>query len=126
MVMVVDDDPVIRMILSTMIKRDRPKLDIIECENGQDAFSKVSDDIEMIFTDNNMPILSGIEFLRKLKAEPMYSHIPVVMVSVEGREELKCLGKEIGVAGWIVKPFDMNQIHEYLKQFLDIGENSRI
>jgi len=118
MVMVVEDDPVIRSILCNIIKRDRPETHIIECVDGQDAVNKMNNKIGLIFTDNNMPILSGLEFIRKIKSDPVYSAIPVVMVSVESREEYKKLGRELGTAGWIVKPFVMSQIQKYIHEYI--------
>jgi two-component system chemotaxis response regulator CheY len=117
-VMIVDDDPIIRMILNKVIMCDRPLTSIIECNNGDDAYNKMNGEISLIFTDNNMPIVSGMEFIRKIKADPAYADIPVVMVSVEAREEYKSFGKELGITGWLVKPFDIGQIREYLNRYL--------
>jgi len=117
-IMVVDDDPIIRTIICSIIKRSRPGIDLIECENGEEAYNKMNEGIDLIFTDNNMPKVSGLEFIRKIKADEEYLNIPVVMVSVEDRDEYKFIGKELGVAGWVVKPFQNNQISEYINRFI--------
>lgn len=117
MIMVVEDDPIIRMILCNIIKHDRPGVEVIECGNGEDAFSKMRKGINLIFTDNNMPRVSGIDFIRKIKSEPDFSKIPVVMISVEDRVEYKSFCLELGIDGWVVKPFLMNQIKEYINKY---------
>jgi len=118
MVMVVEDDPIIRMILCNIIRHDRPGVEVIECINGDDAYRKMRKDINLIFTDNNMPRLCGVDFIRKIKSNPDYSKIPIVMVSVEDRAEYKAFCVELGIDGWVCKPFLMSQIRDCVTRFL--------
>ena len=117
-IMIIEDDSIIRMLLCSMVKLHHPDIQVIECINGADAYSKMNEAVNLIFTDNNMPILSGLEFIRKIKSESIYQNIPVVMVSVEAREEYIFLGNKLGLAGWIVKPFILSQIDEYLNRYV--------
>jgi len=115
--MIIEDDPTLRMLLSYMVKMHRPQINIIECENGKDALMNMTSDIQLIFTDNNMPILTGVEFMLLVKEDPRYSHIPIVMVSIDSRPEYISMGLKTGFSGWVVKPFQREQIIEYLNKY---------
>jgi len=55
-------------------------------------------------------VMSGIELLRKLRALPQYRFTPVVLVTTESQSEKKQEGKTAGATGWIVKPFEPEQL----------------
>lgn len=118
MVMIVEDDPIIRMILKKIILNHFPELHIEECENGREALSKVNESFKIIFTDNHMPLVSGMELVRALKKNKKLCKIPIIMVSVEGRDKEIHKGMDLGVSGWVVKPFREAQIVEYMDQYL--------
>ena len=103
-VMCVDDSPTIRMLVRQNLV---PKgFDIIEASNGQEGLDKLSSDITLFLVDVNMPVMNGFDFVKTIKADSNYSNKPVVFLTTESGVDKKTLGKELGVNGWIVKPFE--------------------
>ncbi len=59
----------------------------------------------MLITDVNMPGLDGISLVRKVRENPSYRFIPIIILTTESEAEKKLEGKAAGATGWIVKPF---------------------
>lgn len=91
--------------------------------NGSIAFSTFSNPVEfldrvvagdvdydLLFTDINMPQMSGLELAQKLKAIASVRQKPILALTTENSAEIKQAGKEIGIAGWVVKPFSNDKI----------------
>jgi two-component system chemotaxis response regulator CheY len=93
--------------------------DIIEAEDRQDAFEKAtSNRIDAILTDQNMPRLDGLNFIRQFRGTPQSVGVPIVFLSTESDANLKSQAKEAGATGWMVKPFDQNQILAVVKKIV--------
>ena len=90
--------------------------EIVHCYDGHEALQNLGDhpDTELILLDLNMPRMSGLEFLGHIKADPVFSLIPVVIVSTEGKEEDTQRGLEAGAAAYITKPFQREDIVEVI------------
>jgi len=71
-------------------------------------------DIALILLDVNMPAMSGLEFLRQVKAEPAVAGIPVVMQSTEDQQGDIQRALDAGAAGYLTKPFTPAQLHAVL------------
>jgi two-component system, chemotaxis family, chemotaxis protein CheY len=74
----------------------------------------------LIITDLNMPEMNGLEFLSALRKEDAGKKVPVLMLTTETKDELKQQGKALGLTGWIVKPFNPNQLQMAIKRVLRI------
>ncbi|MBN2606150.1 MAG: response regulator, partial [Thiotrichales bacterium] len=75
--------------------------------NGQEALDATQQEqFDAIISDINMPVMNGLEFLEKVRAEENYKFTPVLMMTTEASREMKDQGKKLGATGWIVKPFD--------------------
>lgn len=61
-------------------------------------------------TDINMPRMDGITLTKELRTLPTYKRIPILILTTESGQEKKVLGKEAGATGWLVKPFDADQL----------------
>jgi two-component system chemotaxis response regulator CheY len=116
-VLVVDDSPSVRkMVQMTLCAAG---YDVIEATDGQDGFEKAtSAPIDAILTDQNMPRLDGLSFIRKFRETAQSVGIPVVFLSTESDASLKAQAKEVGATGWMVKPFDQNQILVVVKKIV--------
>jgi two-component system chemotaxis response regulator CheY len=53
-----------------------------------------------------MPVMNGIQFLKTIQANPRHRHIPVIIISTEGKEEDTVRGLSLGARGYLVKPFN--------------------
>jgi len=91
---------------------------IVEATDGQDALQKLTQPVQMVITDLNMPRLDGIGLIRKLRANPAYKGVPIIMLTTESQEARKLEGKAAGATGWVVKPFTMQQILAVVKRMV--------
>jgi two-component system chemotaxis response regulator CheY len=115
-VLVVDDSALIHQMYKMVLMRYR--CEIINALNGQDGLDKLAQhpDINLILLDINMPVLNGIEFIKKVKEAGSYEAIPIVMVSTEGKEEDTLRGLSLGAKGYVKKPFQPSDLHAIIEK----------
>jgi len=120
-VLTVDDSKTIRMIVKKAFKPYQ--VDIAEAENGQQGLAAVAErKPDLIILDITMPVMTGIEMLEKLKADPDSKDIPVIMLTAEsGKDNVMHIVK-MGVKNYMVKPFKGEQLIERVKQVLPLEE----
>jgi two-component system chemotaxis response regulator CheY len=102
-VLVIDDSLMVRQQVGRALTA--AGFSIAEAIDGVEALQKLAStpDTRLIVCDVNMPRMSGIEFLERLRQEGQA--VPVVMLTTEGQPELIQRAKALGAKGWIVKPF---------------------
>ena len=114
-IMTIDDSPTMRQMVSLTLSE--AGYEIIEAVDGLDALAKVNGHrIDLFLSDVNMPNLDGIELTRRLRANPGTRFTPIVLVTTESQVEKKMAGKAAGASGWIVKPFDPDQLLAVVKR----------
>lgn len=114
-ILTIDDSASIRQMVAMTLTS--AGLDVIEAVNGQDGYDKAtSNTVHAVITDLNMPVLNGIEFIRKYRQHPASKGIPIILLTTESDEELKRQAKEAGATGWIVKPFKQDQLLAVIKK----------
>jgi two-component system chemotaxis response regulator CheY len=91
---------------------------VLEAVDGQDALAKLTSAVNLIITDLNMPNLDGIGLIRKVRSNPAFKGLPIVMLTTESQAERKQEGRSAGATGWIVKPFTTQQILAVVKKVL--------
>ena len=64
----------------------------------------------LVITDVNMPNMDGITLCKELRGLPLYKGIPILILTTESAVETKSRGKLAGATGWIVKPFNPDQL----------------
>lgn len=77
-------------------------------------------DYDLLFTDINMPQMTGLELSQRLKNIPSVRQKPILALTTENSAEIKQAGKEIGIAGWVVKPFSNDKIVMAIQKVLGI------
>jgi two-component system chemotaxis response regulator CheY len=119
-VLVVDDDVVSRMVLMHLID-SCGKFDIVEAEDGGDAWRQLQAGLRpaICFCDLRMPNLSGMELLQHVKSHPELAAMPFVLVTSATEQDTVQAATESGAAGYIVKPFQAEQVRIHLVKFLD-------
>ncbi len=114
--LVVDDFSTMRRIVRNLLK-ELGFANIHEAEDGVEALSKLgTGGFEFVVSDWNMPNMTGIELLRKIRAEPALKHLPVLMVTAEAKRENIIEAAQAGASGYIVKPFTAATLDEKLKK----------
>jgi two-component system chemotaxis response regulator CheY len=65
----------------------------------------------LILLDINMPLMNGLEFIKKVRVIGRYDHVPIIIVSTEGKEEDTMRGLALGARGYVKKPFQPSDLH---------------
>jgi two-component system chemotaxis response regulator CheY len=119
--MVVDDSKAMRMMLTRML-RGCGYDDIVEAGNGVEAFRSIRTESEtanapfdVVLVDWNMPEMSGIEFVRRVRNSGLLGAAPIVMVTSETAIEKITEALESGADEYLMKPFTENALLEKLE-----------
>lgn len=93
---------------------------VVEAANGFEALRLLPrEHVDLIFTDINMPDINGLELISYLRNNPNYQHIPVIIITTEGRQGDIEKGKMLGANEYIVKPFDCADLKDIIVKYLD-------
>lgn len=105
-VFIVDDYNTMLRILRNLLRQLEIN-QVEEATDGESAFdAMMRNPPELIISDWNMAPMTGLELLRKVRAEPKLRHIPFIMVTAESKTENVIAAKQSGVSNYIVKPFN--------------------
>lgn len=116
-ILAVDDSSSMRQMVAFTLKG--AGYQVVEAADGQEALSKAkSQSFDLIITDVNMPIMDGITFIKHLRGEANYKFTPMLMLTAESSSDKKSAGKAAGATGWIVKPFNSDQLLSTVKKVL--------
>ncbi len=115
-VLVVDDFSTMRRIVKNTL-RQIGFTQIEEAEDGQKAFDRLmSEKFDFVVSDWNMPNMTGIDLLRKVRAEASLKHLPFLMVTAEAKQENVVEAIKAGVSNYIVKPFTVATLQEKISK----------
>ncbi len=115
-VLIVDDASAMRRILHGLLKELGFK-HMREAENGQRALDELAKKkAGLVLLDWNMPVMTGIELLRAIRADDALSGTPVLMVTAEAKQENIVAAVQAGVSNYIVKPFNAATLSEKLNK----------
>lgn len=121
-VLVVDDSATLRA--SVKFTLSEAGYAVEEAINGKDALQKLQQlktrgvQISLIISDINMPEMDGITFVQEVKKDNTHRFIPVLILTTESQETKKMEGKNAGAAGWLVKPFNNDQLVGVVRKFV--------
>jgi len=108
-ILAVDDSASMRQMVSFALKNAGHE--VVEAVDGVDALSTAKNNkVNLVITDVNMPNMDGISLIKELRNLPDYKFIPILMLTTESAPEKKQEGKSAGATGWLVKPFDPDQL----------------
>ncbi len=121
--LIVDDMTNMRRTIKNMLKHIGYEY-LIEAENGDAALKKMkSENINFVICDWNMPVVSGIEFLRKVRDDEKLKNIPFLMVTAEVEASQMVQAAETEVDGYIIKPFVAKTLEEKIDQIMEKRTN---
>ncbi|WP_321285731.1 response regulator [uncultured Sunxiuqinia sp.] len=121
-ILLIEDDMIEIMKLNRTISKLELPHQIVEAHNGEEALEqlKQKDRLpEIILLDLNMPKISGIEFLKILKNDPILRYIPTIVLttSANHKDMLECY--KIGIAGYVIKPLKYEDYVQKLKAVME-------
>jgi two-component system, NtrC family, response regulator AtoC len=114
-ILVVDDEPNLRRVLSALLVRD--DYDVATAEDGAQALEILNEHhIDMVITDLRMPKIDGMELLRRALA--MDPELPVVIITAHGTVDNAVEALKTGAFDYITKPFDQTEVRTIVKKAL--------
>ncbi len=123
-VLIVDDSAAIRKILVRVLSQtDLPIKNLHEANDGSEALKILEDnEVSLVLSDINMPNVDGIELLTRIKAQPKWKGLSVVMITTEGSQAKVMEAVQLGAKGYVRKPFTAEQIKEKVLACLKSAE----
>lgn len=116
-ILAVDDSASMRQMVGFTLKK--AGFDVTEAKDGSEALEIAKgDSFDAVISDVNMPIMDGITLIRELRALPAYKFTPMLMLTTESGLDKKSEGKAAGATGWIVKPFNPDQLLAVIKKVI--------
>ena len=116
-VLVIDDNPDIRSLITTLLKDDYM---VLTAPNGQAGLKMAAKYIpDLIICDVMMPVMDGLECCRRLKAEQSTSHIPVLLLTACSMDEQRIQGYDCGADAYLSKPFNAQVLLARCRALID-------
>nr|WP_221799036.1 chemotaxis response regulator CheY [Oceanobacter mangrovi] len=118
-ILIVDDFSTMRRIVKNLL-RDLGFTNTAEADDGSTALPMLQQgDFDFLVTDWNMPGMSGIDLLKKVRADERLRHLPVLMVTAEAKREQIVAAAQAGVNGYVVKPFTAAVLKEKIEKIFE-------
>ncbi|HZU65142.1 MAG TPA: response regulator [Novosphingobium sp.] len=116
-ILTVDDSPSLRM--AVRIALTGAGYNVVEAGDGMEGLSKAGTQrFDLIITDLNMPRMDGLTMIRELRKSPTQTGVPIVFLTTESEDGLKAEAKAAGATGWLVKPFNADQLVKVARKVL--------
>ena len=117
-ILIVDDFATMRRILKNILKQLGFK-NLVEADDGTTAWDVLeSQEIDLIISDWNMPKMTGLELLKKVRDSTQYKTAPFLMVTAEAQKQNVIEAVQAGVSNYVVKPFTAEAISDKLNKIL--------
>lgn len=118
-ILVVDDFSTMRRIIKNIL-RQLGFTNMVEADDGTTAWEVLNKDkIDFIVSDWNMPKMSGIELLRKVRSSEEFADLPFLMVTAEAQQENIIEAVQAKVSNYIVKPFTADTLGQKIDKIFE-------
>lgn len=128
LIAVVEDDDDDREFICNALGDENRNIEIVPFSNAEDFFSflptsrKLPD---LVVTDLRMPLISGFDVIQRMKASEVTQHTTIVVLSTSSSEDDIQKAKNLGAAGYFVKPYNLKGYEEIKSKILtNLGFNS--
>ncbi|MDX6304667.1 MAG: two-component system, chemotaxis family, chemotaxis protein CheY [Blastocatellia bacterium] len=117
-VLVADDDPVMRHLISTILKQ--LEYEVVVAEDGRAAYRILQSDsaFKAAILDMTMPFLEGLDLIRYMRTEKRLMRIPIMMVTAERDIKLMASSFSAGATAFLPKPFTPQQLQSAIRMLL--------
>jgi chemosensory pili system protein ChpA (sensor histidine kinase/response regulator) len=122
--MIVDDSVTVRKVTSRLMERQG--WEVLTAKDGVDAVNQLQDVYpDMVLLDIEMPRMDGFEVLRTVRRDPRLASLPIIMITSRTGEKHQQQAKELGVNGFLGKPFQEAGLMSTIEQVLnEIGSKA--
>jgi len=109
-ILVVDDSKLLHKMYEIVLRGAR----LCFAGDGHEALARLAEhpDVDLVLLDLNMPRMNGFELLAALRGSPVHAHVPVIIVSTEGKQADEARGLAAGATAYVRKPFSPEQLLE--------------
>ena len=116
-ILTVDDSASLRMAIR--IALTGAGYAVTEAGDGLEGLAKAAETrFDLIVTDLNMPNLDGLTMIRELRKQPDQAGVPILFLTTESDGDIKAQAREAGATGWLVKPFEPEQLIKTARKVL--------
>lgn len=117
-ILTVDDSASMRQMVSYTLQTAGHT--VTEAKDGVEALELAKkNDFQLVVTDVTMPNMDGITLTRELRSLSNYKYTPILTLTTESGQQIKEKGKQAGATGWLIKPFNPEQLLLTIKRVLD-------
>lgn len=121
-ILIVDDDALLRFFLKKFL--EKMDWEVFEAGNGEEALSLLEKTaIHLIVSDLQMPVMNGLELLRRVRKDPRTGSIPVIMVTAYEGEEIREKAIQLGANDFINKPVDEEDLLHRIRKALGFAKD---
>lgn len=116
-ILVVDDEKDVLDLVRRVLTRGG--FEVITASDGKEGLAKVySEAPDLMILDINMPVMDGWQVCRKIRGDPLYKHLPIIMLTVRRTKTDQLKGLDIGGDEYITKPFFPTELIARVKTVL--------
>jgi two-component system chemotaxis response regulator CheY len=116
-ILVVEDSRVVRQTIRAALETGGHQ--VTESEDGEQALRCLGTaDPELVITDVYMSGMDGLSLVRAIRALPPFRFLPILVLTTEAEEEMKERGRAAGATGWMVKPFQADQLRQVVTRLV--------
>lgn len=117
-ILTIDDSRTIREMLNQTLSE--AGFEVLQAEDGQRGLEILESEknIDIVITDTDMPVMGGIEFIRKVRAHGEYDALPILLLTHETHREKRDEAHAAGGTGWIVKPFNSGKLIDVIRRLV--------
>jgi two-component system chemotaxis response regulator CheY len=123
----VDDSSTMRLIIKNSLLNNFDNVEVFEAADGIKCLEvlKKNPDVDVIFMDWNMPNLNGADTVDKIRENPVYNHVKIIMATTEGaRDKVRQMVSK-GVKGYLVKPFKPESVVPLAKKMIEVVKEEK-
>lgn len=120
-ILVADDSATMRVVIKKTVEMAGvPVGQFFEATHGKEALEILENNwIDVVLSDVNMPVMGGMELLGEIKKHEDFKHIPVIFITTESSEARMDEARQLGVDGYVKKPFQPETIKAILYEVLE-------
>ncbi len=108
-ILTVDDSPSMRQMVSFTLRG--AGYEVVQASDGVQAIEYARNNpVDLVLTDVNMPGMDGLTLVRELRGLPNCRLTPMLVLTTESSQDKRAIGKQAGATGWILKPFNPEQL----------------
>jgi two-component system cell cycle response regulator DivK len=115
-VLLVEDAPFLRYAFGRLLRLNG--FEVLETTDGREALACVKDfQPDLVVTDLMMPVMDGVELIRRLRADPSTAELPILAITADASELTERRARQAGAAEFLTKPIDLPALLDRLRAY---------